>query len=134
MVTKSGVTKVNYTKDGVEQSKDVAYSVSLAASEVTKDGETSYAATSLSDALEIAKGKLSDEEKKNPDENASKLIVSYFNQVAEQNARQAARAAFLNTLEGPEKAIAAMARKVAAVKGITEEAALKLVKDSGIFG
>jgi len=101
---KNAVTTVKYTKDGVEQSKDVPYTVQPAA---THD-----------EAVTLAKEKLTKEEAADPnaDELAKAKVIDYFNQVMEANARQAARAGFLSDIEGPDRQIAAMAKKLVALK------------------
>jgi hypothetical protein len=115
-VTKNATTNVKYSKGGVENAADVPYTVILA--------------DSLDSAVEILKGKLSEEDAKadNAAELATNKVVEYVNQVLEANARQSARAAFMTTVEGPDKQILAMAKKLAAVKGITVEEAEKQVR------
>jgi hypothetical protein len=120
---KSGTTNVKYVKDGKEQAQDVNYSVELG--------------TDLEGTVGILKTKLSEEEAKaDADGNAVKKLVDYVNQILEQNARQAARAAFLASIEGPDKQIAAMAKKLAAVKNISLEEAEKKIRaamDAGVL-
>jgi len=101
---KAASTTVKYTKDGVEQSQDVPYTVQLAAS--------------YEEATRLAFEKLTKEEAASP--NAAALaagkVLDYFNQVMEANARQAARAGFLSDIEGPDRQIAAMAKKLVGLK------------------
>jgi len=116
MAMKNATTKVKFTKDGVESEQEVPYVVELADSD--------------EHALAILQSKLTEDEQKseNPTLLAIKKRVEYINQIFENNARQAARAAFLTTLEGPDKAIKAMAKKLAAVKNITVEEAEKAIR------
>lgn len=133
MVTKNGVTTVKFTSNGVESQKDVTYSVDLAAS-MGGEKNDEFIPTSLDDALSILKGKLSKEETaSNPDLHATGLAVSYINQVLDQNARQLARSKFLADLEGPERTIVSLARKLMKAKldkGVTisEKDAIEQIK------
>jgi len=116
MALKANTTKVKFSKDGVEQEKDVDYSVELA--------------ESAADVVRILKTKLTEDEQKseNVEALANDKMVDYVNQILESNARQAARAAFLAQIDGPDKAIKAMAKKLAAVKGISIEEAEKAIR------
>lgn len=101
---KSASTTVKYTKDGVEQSQDVPYTVQLA--------------SSYEEAVTLATDKLTKEEAAGPDAVtlAKAKVLDYFNQVMEANARQAARAGFLSDIEGPDRQITAMAKKLVGLK------------------
>jgi len=116
MATKNAATKVKFTKDGVESEQEVPYVVELAESE--------------ENLRAILKTKLTEDEQNSAEvaEHVTKKLIDYCNQIFESNARQAARAAFLTTLEGPDKAIKAMAKKLAAVKNITVEEAEKAIR------
>jgi hypothetical protein len=101
---KSATTTVKYTKDGVEQSQDVPYTVQPAAT--------------YEEATRLALDKLTREEAASADapKLAAAKVVDYFNQVMEANARQAARAGFLSDIEGPDRQITAMAKKLVGLK------------------
>jgi len=116
MATKNATTKVKFTKDGVESEQEVPYVVELA------DNQEHL--------MSILQTKLTEDEQKSEDVagHTVKKLIDYCNQIFESNARQAARAAFLTTLEGPDKAIKAMAKKLAAVKNITVEEAEKAIR------
>lgn len=116
MAKKEATTTVKFTKDGVESSQDVPYVVELADN---KDHLLTLLTTKLTQAEQDSPEVLTHAEAK---------LVEYCNQIFESNARQAARAAFLATLEGPDKAIKAMAKKLAAVKNITIEEAEKAIR------
>jgi predicted Zn-dependent peptidase len=115
-MAKNATTKVKFTKDGVESEQEVPYVVELA--------------ESLPNLREILKTKLTEEEKTSAEveTHIDQKLIDYCNQIFESNARQAARAAFLTTLEGPDKAIKAMAKKLAAVKNITIEEAERAIR------
>lgn len=124
---KSGTTEVKYTKDGVETKEDVPYTAKQAA-----DLE---GAMELADEATPAIGedfKDGDVTVKVTAENRQDIMVGFilakFNAVMEANARQNARNAFLTALAGPDKAIASMAKKLAAIKKITEAEAEKEIR------
>jgi hypothetical protein len=115
VTTKTGETDVKYMQDGIEKVEKVAYSAQVA--------------SDLEGAMELADKTIAAVGEKEGDtdvtaDNRQDLMVAWilsrFNQVMESNARQAARAAFLNTIAGPDKAIASMAKKLAALKGISQ--------------
>jgi len=116
MAKKEAATKVKYTKDGVETETEVPYIVELA--------------DSREHLMAILTTKLTQAEQESPEvaAHAENKLIEYCNQIFEANARQAARAAFLATLEGPDKAIKAMAKKLAAVKNITIEEAERAIR------
>jgi hypothetical protein len=121
--TKSATTLVKYTKDGNELEQEVPY--------------TAKQAPSLEDAMQIADETVAAVGEKEGEipvtaENRQDLMVAWilsrFNQVMEANARQAARAQFLTSVAGPDKAITSMAKKLAALKNISLVEAEKAIR------
>jgi hypothetical protein len=129
---KDGTTEVKYMKDGVEVKEDVPYQA--------KQARDLEGAMQLADQTipEIgAEVKDGDTVTKVTAENRQDLMVEWilakFNAVMEANARQNARNAFLTNIAGPDKAIQAMAKKLAAIKKITEaEAEAQIRKSFGL--
>lgn len=132
ITTKSSTTEVKYVKDGTEQKQDVPY--------------TAKQVTDLEGAMELASEAIpaigesfteDGKEVKVTEDNRTDLMANWIlakvNQVLESNARQAARAAFLNTVAGPDKQITQMAKRLVAVlamKGetVTEAEAEKRIR------
>lgn len=121
--TKAAETLVKFTKDGKESEEKVPYSA--------KQADDLEGAMTLADE---AIAKVGDKEgevevtEKNRQDLMVAWILSRFNQVMEANARQNARAAFLTSIAGPDKAIEAMAKKLASLKKISVEDAEKQVR------
>jgi len=127
---KEGATEVKYSKDGADKKEDVPYTAKLAAG--------------LSGAVDLATeqvGKIGEDYKRingvtekitadNLQDLCVDFIVAKFNAVMEANARQNARNAFLTNIAGPDKAIQAMAKKLAAIKKISEAEAEKQIRAS----
>ena len=120
---KSAETEVKYVHEGTEKTEKVPYTAKQAAN---LEG-----AMELADAAVAAIGEKEDDTLVTA-ENRQDLMVAWilakFNAVLEANARQNARNAFLTTVAGPDKAIAAMAKKLASLKKITEAEAEKQIR------
>jgi hypothetical protein len=123
--TKHGETEVRYMKDGVELKEMVPYDANQAA-----DLE---GAMTLADTAVPAIGEKDGDvvvSAENRQDLQVQFILAKFNAVMEANARQNARNAFLAGIAGPDKAIQAMAKKLAGIKKITEAEAEKQIRAS----
>ncbi len=127
ITSKNATTEVKYTLNGEEKVENVAYTTKVAAD---LEGAMELANDSVPAVGETVKD--GDKEIAVTAENRQDLMVAFilnrFNQVEEANARQAARARFLNTVAGPDKAIQSMAKKLASAKNITVEEAEKQIR------
>lgn len=126
--SKSSTTEVKYMHEGVEKKEDVPYEAKQA---VDLEGAMELAEEAIPAVGETVKGE-NDADVAVTAENRQDLMVQWilakFNQVMEANARQNARAGFLTSVAGPDKAIAAMAKKLASLKKITEAEAEKQIR------